>query len=36
MINYDEIEAKKESVLKEKGFTLNTSLETIHQIMKEK
>jgi len=36
MISYDEIEAKKESVLKEKGFTLNTSLETIHQIMKEK
>ena len=36
MISYDEIEAKKESILKEKGFTLNTSLETIHQIMKEK
>ena len=35
MIKYDEIEAKKESLLKKQGFKLNTSLETIHQIMKE-
>ena len=35
MIKYDEIEAKKESLLKKQGFTLNTSLETIHQIMNE-
>ena len=36
MIKYDEVEAKKESLLKKQGFTLNTSLETIHKIMNEK